>query len=230
MPSSSRTLDRSSRRPRSKSIGTPWTSVSVVRSRCLGRERRTSSETANRASSSGAVAQSSMRVAKPNAVATLCSVVTTRGRRDRGPGARAPRARRRRVRLGQLYAVARDPHRGPGRRRAPLRLRPDPRAHRGGVVGSRAGLRGRRAVPLRHRRPAHRRDRHLLRQPNRPVPADVRGPHRGPAARVPEVYLDLQNATDRANAEELVYSTDFSTRTAIKGLPILPVLGARWAW
>ncbi|MBX3157927.1 MAG: TonB-dependent receptor [Deltaproteobacteria bacterium] len=45
-----------------------------------------------------------------------------------------------------------------------------------------------------------------------------------------EVYLDLQNATDRDNAEEIVYSTDFRTRGAIRGLPILPVAGARWSW
>ncbi|MDX2091259.1 MAG: TonB-dependent receptor [Kofleriaceae bacterium] len=45
-----------------------------------------------------------------------------------------------------------------------------------------------------------------------------------------EVYLDLQNATNRANAEELVYSTDFATRSTIRGLPFLPVLGARCSW
>ncbi len=45
-----------------------------------------------------------------------------------------------------------------------------------------------------------------------------------------EVYLDLQNATDRANAEEIVYSSDFSRRGTIRGLPILPVIGARWSW
>jgi TonB family protein len=45
-----------------------------------------------------------------------------------------------------------------------------------------------------------------------------------------EVYLDVQNVTDRDNAEEVVYSTDFSQRSTIRGLPILPVLGARWSW
>ena len=45
-----------------------------------------------------------------------------------------------------------------------------------------------------------------------------------------EVYLDLQNATNRVNAEELVYSTDFTTRRTIRGLPLLPVLGARFTW
>ncbi len=45
-----------------------------------------------------------------------------------------------------------------------------------------------------------------------------------------EIYLDLQNVTDRENAEEVVYSTDFTTRSTIHGLPILPVVGARWSW
>ncbi len=42
-----------------------------------------------------------------------------------------------------------------------------------------------------------------------------------------EIYLDLQNVTDRENAEELVYSTDFTSRSAIRGMPILPIVGAR---
>ena len=45
-----------------------------------------------------------------------------------------------------------------------------------------------------------------------------------------ELYLDLQNATDRANAEEVVYSADFATKGYIRGIPILPVIGARLAW
>jgi TonB family protein len=45
-----------------------------------------------------------------------------------------------------------------------------------------------------------------------------------------EVYLDLQNATDRTNAEEIVYSADYTRRGFIAGLPILPVLGARLTW
>jgi TonB family protein len=43
-----------------------------------------------------------------------------------------------------------------------------------------------------------------------------------------EVYADVQNVTDRENAEELVYNQDYSERRNIRGLPILPVLGARW--
>jgi len=34
--------------------------------------------------------------------------------------------------------------------------------------------------------------------------------------------------TDRDNAEELVYNQDYSQRRNIRGLPILPVIGARW--
>jgi hypothetical protein len=51
-----------------------------------------------------------------------------------------------------------------------------------------------------------------------------------PATGEGEIYLDLQNVTNRANAEEVVYSTDFTTRSVIRGLPILPVAGARWSW
>jgi hypothetical protein len=43
-----------------------------------------------------------------------------------------------------------------------------------------------------------------------------------------ELYADVQNVTDRENAEELVYNQDYSQRQRIRGLPILPVVGARW--
>jgi hypothetical protein len=45
-----------------------------------------------------------------------------------------------------------------------------------------------------------------------------------------EVYLDLQNVTDRDNAEEVVYTADFAERRYITGLPFLPVVGARCTW
>ncbi len=45
-----------------------------------------------------------------------------------------------------------------------------------------------------------------------------------------EVYLDVQNVTNRANAEELAYSPDYSQQRPITGLPLLPVLGARLSW
>lgn len=40
-------------------------------------------------------------------------------------------------------------------------------------------------------------------------------------------YLELQNATGRANAEELAYSADFASSAYITGVPVLAVLGAR---
>jgi TonB family protein len=43
-----------------------------------------------------------------------------------------------------------------------------------------------------------------------------------------ELYADVQNVTDRENAEELVYNQNYTERRNIRGLPILPVLGARW--
>jgi len=45
-----------------------------------------------------------------------------------------------------------------------------------------------------------------------------------------EAYLDVQNVTDRANPEEIVYSPDYSQRRYITGLPLLPVAGARLSW
>lgn len=43
-----------------------------------------------------------------------------------------------------------------------------------------------------------------------------------------EIYLDVQNATYQENAEEIAYSPDYSEQRYVLGLPILPVLGARW--
>jgi TonB family protein len=45
-----------------------------------------------------------------------------------------------------------------------------------------------------------------------------------------EIYLDVQNVTNRSNPEEIVYSDDYTRRGTITGLPILPSLGARCAW
>jgi hypothetical protein len=45
-----------------------------------------------------------------------------------------------------------------------------------------------------------------------------------------ELYLDVQNITNHANAEEIVYNFDYSEQSYITGLPILPVLGARLSW
>jgi TonB family protein len=41
------------------------------------------------------------------------------------------------------------------------------------------------------------------------------------------LFLDVQNVTNRANPEEIVYSYDFQKRAYITGLPTLAVLGAR---
>jgi TonB family protein len=45
-----------------------------------------------------------------------------------------------------------------------------------------------------------------------------------------QVYLEVQNVTNRANTEELVYSPDFVQRGQIRSLPILPIAGVSWAF
>ena len=45
-----------------------------------------------------------------------------------------------------------------------------------------------------------------------------------------ELYLDVQNVSNRQNAEEYAYGNEYTERRIISGLPILPVLGARYAW
>jgi hypothetical protein len=48
--------------------------------------------------------------------------------------------------------------------------------------------------------------------------------------RLPEgisVYLEIQNLTNRANAEEIIYSADFSQRGYLTGLPLLVIAGVR---
>jgi TonB family protein len=45
-----------------------------------------------------------------------------------------------------------------------------------------------------------------------------------------EVYLDVQNITDRDNPEEVVYNYNYTKRAYITGLPTLPVAGARFEW
>jgi outer membrane receptor protein involved in Fe transport len=44
-----------------------------------------------------------------------------------------------------------------------------------------------------------------------------------------EAYLEVQNVTNRENPEEIVYSASYRSKGIITGLPILPVLGARWS-
>jgi hypothetical protein len=43
-----------------------------------------------------------------------------------------------------------------------------------------------------------------------------------------EIYLDVQNITNRDNPEEIAYNADYTQRRYIEGLPILPVLGIKW--
>ena len=43
-----------------------------------------------------------------------------------------------------------------------------------------------------------------------------------------EIYLDVQNVSNRKNPEEIAYNADYSERRYIEGLPILPVLGVKW--
>ncbi len=45
-----------------------------------------------------------------------------------------------------------------------------------------------------------------------------------------EAYLDVQNVTNTENPEEIVYSFDYKQKAYITGLPILPVLGAKWSF
>jgi hypothetical protein len=44
------------------------------------------------------------------------------------------------------------------------------------------------------------------------------------------VYLEVLNVTNRANAEEFVFAPDFSERDIIRGLPVLPFMGAQWSF
>jgi hypothetical protein len=45
-----------------------------------------------------------------------------------------------------------------------------------------------------------------------------------------EAYLEVQNATNRENPEEIVYTYNNAKMGYITGLPILPSLGLRFAW
>ncbi|HYQ03202.1 MAG TPA: TonB family protein [Polyangiaceae bacterium] len=45
-----------------------------------------------------------------------------------------------------------------------------------------------------------------------------------------EVYVDVQNITNRSNPEEVVYNYNYTKRDYITGLPILPVFGGRFEW
>jgi hypothetical protein len=54
--------------------------------------------------------------------------------------------------------------------------------------------------------------------------ADVRGERRFAHG---AVYLEVQNVTDRANAEEIIYSADYTRRGYLTSLPLLAIAGVR---
>ncbi len=43
-----------------------------------------------------------------------------------------------------------------------------------------------------------------------------------------EIFVELLNVWNRRNAEELIYSPDYSRRGTISGFPVLPVAGVQW--
>jgi hypothetical protein len=45
-----------------------------------------------------------------------------------------------------------------------------------------------------------------------------------------ELYLDVQNMTDHRNPEEIIYNFNYSRKSYITGLPVLPVLGVKLSW
>jgi TonB family protein len=45
-----------------------------------------------------------------------------------------------------------------------------------------------------------------------------------------EIYLDVQNVTNRGNPEEIVHNYNYTQKSYITGLPILPVLGGKFSW
>jgi hypothetical protein len=54
--------------------------------------------------------------------------------------------------------------------------------------------------------------------------ADLRGERR---VAIGAVYVEVQNLTDRANAEEIIYSADYTRRGYLTGLPLLAIAGVR---
>ena len=59
--------------------------------------------------------------------------------------------------------------------------------------------------------------------------ADLRGQrafHLGSYVRG-AVYVEVQNLTDRANAEEIIYNADFSQKGYLTSLPLLAIAGVR---
>lgn len=61
------------------------------------------------------------------------------------------------------------------------------------------------------------------------VAADLRGERRfgSPGKLAGALYVEVQNLTSRANAEEIIYSADFSQQSYLTGLPLLAIAGGR---
>ncbi len=58
--------------------------------------------------------------------------------------------------------------------------------------------------------------------------ADLRGERRLGFGRArAAIYLEVQNLTSRANAEEIIYSADFQTQGYLTSLPLLAIAGLR---
>jgi len=58
--------------------------------------------------------------------------------------------------------------------------------------------------------------------------ADLRAERRFPLGGIhAAVYLEVQNLTDRANAEQIIYNADFSQKSYLTGLPLLAIAGLR---
>ncbi|MEO8549240.1 MAG: hypothetical protein ABI678_04685, partial [Kofleriaceae bacterium] len=58
--------------------------------------------------------------------------------------------------------------------------------------------------------------------------ADVRAERRVPLGPIHgAIYLEIQNLTNRANAEELIYSADFTEQGFLTSLPLLAIVGLR---
>jgi hypothetical protein len=58
--------------------------------------------------------------------------------------------------------------------------------------------------------------------------ADLRAERRFPVGRIhAAVYVEVQNLTDRANAEEIIYNADYSQKAYLTSLPILAIAGLR---
>ena len=45
-----------------------------------------------------------------------------------------------------------------------------------------------------------------------------------------DVYVEVQNVTNHDNAEEIIYSPDYSRKDYVTGLPILPIAGVKWTF